>query len=367
VKVYPLLFEPVFKPKLWGDRRLEQLVGKKLPPNELIGESWEIADLQSGQSIVRNGPARGKTLRQIVVDWGDALVGGAKLVDGSFPVLIKFLTASKPLSVQVHPDQAMVNRRGGDCRIKNEAWYVVEAEQGACIYRGFKKGVDISKLRGAIDNGSVEDVLHRIPVRKGHAYYLPSGTIHALGAGVVVAEVQTPSDTTFRLFDWDRVDPITGVARALHIEDALECVSFAPVPLDLEKPQHLASVWTSITSLVRCESFVIERVRIVEGAEIEIPHHEMVIWIVLEGRGSIVCDGLDHPVGFGVGDTLLIPAGTSGAKVTTHASTMWLEVTVPIASSLAEFERLNKDALGRIGHGGSQYVPLTLPDRDRNG
>ncbi len=359
--VYPLIFEPIYKPKIWGARRLEGLVGKTLPGSDAIGESWELADLENGQSVVSCGPSKGKTLGELVGAWGEKLLGGAKLFEGRFPLLIKFLDASEPLSVQVHPDDAMAASRGGACRVKNEAWYVVDAEADGCIYRGFKAGVDAAGLRAAIEAGTVEAVLNRIPVRKGHAYYLPSGTIHALGAGVTVAEVQTPSDMTFRFFDWGRVDPSTGVGRELHVEDALSCVSFSPVPLETESPQHLASVWTAITSLIRCESFVIERVRIVEGAEIEIPHLEMVIWIVLEGRGSIRCDGIAEPVEFGVGDTVLIPAGVSGAKVTAHASTMWLEVTVPIGSTLADFDRPDSAALQQSQQDGGRYVELKLP------
>jgi len=364
MQVYPLIFEPILKPKIWGARRLEAIVAKALPGNDPIGESWELADLENGQSVVASGPAKGKTLAELVSTWGEKLVGGAKLFEGRFPLLIKFLDASQHLSVQVHPDDAMAKRRGGACRVKNEAWYILDATPDGCIYRGFREGVDEAALRSAIDAGTIESVLNRIPVRKGHAYYLPSGTIHALGAGVTVAEVQTPSDMTFRFFDWDRVDPATGVGRDLHIDDALACVSFSPVPPETESPQHLSSVWTSITSLIRCESFVIERVRMVEGAEIEIPHREMVIWIVLEGRGSITCDGVGDPVEFGVGNTVLIPAGVSGAKVKTSVSTMWLEVTVPIPSSLADFDRLDSAALQQAQQEGGRYVSLNLPPKD---
>ncbi len=361
--IYPLIFEPMLKPKIWGGRRLETLLGKRLGKEQAIGESWEIVDLGDDRSIVAFGPDKGRTLTEISRTWGSGLTGRAPLCDGRFPLLIKFLDATANLSVQVHPDQAMADRRGGEVRVKNEAWYVVDAAPGSSIYRGLRDGVDAEALRRAVDAGNIESVLNTISARKGHCYYLPSGTIHALGAGVLVAEVQTPSDLTYRLHDWNRTDPVTGKPRELHVEDALACVSLDSVPAHLEHPEHIASVWTSITSLVRCKSFVIERVRMVVGVEQEITYEEMVIWIVLEGRGTIHCDGLEEPAGFGVGDTVLVPAGLKNGRVQTQDDCMWLEVSIPIESSLAGFERPDRADLNAPPGVGDRYVPLNVPDR----
>jgi len=155
----------------------------------------------------------------------------------------------------------------------------------------------------------------------------------------LVAEVQTPSDVTYRLYDWERVDPATGSPRDLHIESALENLSLEPVPQGCENRSHVASVWTAVTSLVRCPSFVIERVRMVEGVEQPIPHAEMVMWMVLEGSGDVRCDDLKEPLGFRRGDTVLLPAALRNGVVRAHEVCTWLEVTVPIESSLAGFER----------------------------
>ena len=343
--IHPLVFKPILKPKLWGGRRLETVLNKKLPPGEPIGESWELADLETDVSVVASGPAEGARLSDMVRDWGPGLIGRAPLVDGRFPLLIKFLDAREALSVQVHPDAATARRMGGPVRVKHEAWYVVEADEGACIYRGLRPGAGRSDLREAITAGRVEEVLNRLPARKGHAYYLPSGIVHALGGGVLVAEVQTPSDVTFRLFDWGRVDAGTGNPRALHVEEGLGCVSTEPVPAEAEHPQHVASVWTSVTHLIRCPSFLLDRVRMVAGACQPIPVQEMVVWIVLDGTGSIRCKGLGSATGFGKGDTVLVPAGIEEAVVEAHQSAMWLEATVPIESSLAEFERPGRSEL----------------------
>lgn len=358
--VYPLIFEPIFKQRIWGGRNLETCVGKTLPVGASIGESWEIADLEDDQSVVRDGPARGQTLGALVNDWGTDLFGRAPLFESRFPLLIKFLDATDTLSVQVHPDEAMAARLGGRVRIKNEAWYIIEAEDDGCIYRGVREGVDARALRQAIDDGTVESLLIRIPVRKGHCYYLPSGTIHALGKGVTVAEVQTPSDITYRVFDWNRVDGSTGSPRELHIDLAMECISFNTGSIEEERVQHLAGMWTAITSLVRCPSFVIERVRMAEGVEQPIPHKEMVIWIVLEGRGHVTHDGSTDPVAFQRGDTVLLPAGLKSPHVLAEESCMWLEVTVPVRSSLAKFQRADTASLREPTTHAGAFVPLNV-------
>lgn len=362
VDVYPLIFEPIFKPRIWGGRKLESLFSKALPGQDPIGESWELADLEEDQSIATAGPAAGKTLGEIVRAWGTKLIGRAPLFDGRFPLLIKFLDARDTLSIQVHPNEAMAKKLGGRVRIKNEAWYVIDAEDDACIYRGLRDGIDASALKRAIDQRKVESVLKRIAVRKGHIYYLPSGTIHALGAGVVVAEVQTPSDVTYRVYDWDRVDPATGRPRELHLEQALQCISYDAGPIVGEESQHVASVWTAVTSLIRCDSFVIERVRMVEGVEQPIPYEEMVIWIVLEGRGQLTCDGCPKPIPFKAGDTVLLPAALGNGQVKTLEICVWLEVSLPVPSSLTGLERPAQETLRTPSGPADGFVTLRLPD-----
>lgn len=359
---YPLIFEPIFKRKIWGGRKLETHLNKRLPPDEPIGESWEVADLEDDQSIVASGPARGQTLGQVVREWGSDLLGCATLFDGRFPLLIKFLDATDTLSVQVHPNAEMATRLGGRIRVKHEAWYVLDAEETGFIYRGVRSGVDATELRRAIDQQHVEDVLNRIAVRKGQCYFLPSGTIHALGAGVTVAEVQTPSDITYRVYDWNRIDPSTGSPRELHLEEALQCVSFDPVPPETESREHVASVWTAVTTLVRSDAFTIERVRMIEGIDQALPYAEMVIWIVLDGAGRIAGDGFGDPIQFRAGDTVVLPAAMKNGRVQTSESCLWLEVTIPIRSSLEGFERPQREHM-RQTEPGSGFVQINPPTR----
>ncbi len=362
MNVVPLVFEPILKPKIWGGRRLETVLGKRLPPGVAVGESWEIADLEEDQSVVRFGPAKGRRLGELVKDWGADLLGRAPPVDGRFPLLIKFLDAADTLSVQVHPDDAMAARLGGSVRVKHEAWYVLDATPDGFIYRGVRDGVERHAFQRAVREKTVEASLRRLRAKTGHCFYLPSGTVHALGAGVLVAEVQTPSDITYRVFDFDRVESSTGRPRTLHIDEAMECMHFEPVPAECETPQHVASLWTSVTSLVRCPSFVIERVRMVEGVEQVIPYEEMMIWMVLEGSGEVHCKALGEPLRFQRGDTVLLPAALKDARVRTLAPSLWLEVSVPVESELKGFARPSRASLAPVAPG-STFVPLNISPR----
>ncbi|MCO6437832.1 MAG: class I mannose-6-phosphate isomerase [Phycisphaerae bacterium] len=360
--VYPVVFEPLLKSKVWGGRHLERLLGKTLPPDAPIGESWELVDLEGEVSVVANGPLRGTALPDLVREWGPALMGDVELIDGRFPLLLKFLDARETLSVQVHPDEETAQRLGGAVRPKNEAWYVVHANDDACIFRGARDGTTAEAFRAALESRGVGDLLCRIPVRAGHCYYLPSGVIHALGGGVVVAEVQTPSDVTYRLFDWDRIDPSVGGPRELHVEQGLGCARFDAGPYPEERQQHVASVWTTVTTLVRSPWFSVDRVRMVEGADQPVPlDRSFVVWMILEGRCRVRYGGGSSAVEFNVGDTVLLPAGLKEARVETLAPSMWLEVSVPLASTLAGLDRLDPAELA--SNKGGPFVPLRMPKK----
>jgi len=360
VIVHPVIFEPIFKQRIWGGRGLQGL-GKNLPGDAPIGESWELVDLESDQSVVRDGPAKGMTLRQLVETWGRGLLGDVPLFDGRFPLLIKFLDAASDLSVQVHPDETMARQLGEGVRVKHEAWYILDAQPGGVIYYGTAKNVSRNDFARAIADGKIVDLLNKVPVKAGQCYYLPSGTVHALGAGVMVAEIQTPSDTTFRVYDWDRVDPTTGKPRPLHIEQALACIHFGK-RIPKQERSHVVSVWAAVTRLVTCDPFLIERIRMQEGIEQEIPYESLVVWVVLEGSGEIHYPNRKDPLTFRAGDTVLLPAALKDARLKILEQAMWLEVTVPLPSDLAAFERPSSAEL-RGGHPGMvQVIPPTKRD-----
>jgi mannose-6-phosphate isomerase len=343
VNVHPLVFEPILMPRLWGGQALRTVLGKACPAGESIGESWELADLPQAASVVARGPLKGRSLRDLVGEWGRDLTGRAALFDGSFPLLIKFLDAREVLSVQVHPDADLAARLG--VRLKHEAWYVVGCTPQAVMYKGLKPGVSRDAFVKALQEGRCADLLNSIPVRPGQCHYLPSGTVHALGAGVLVAEIQTPSDVTYRLFDWGRTDPHTGRPRELHIEQALQCMHFGPPEESAQKRSHIGSPWTTVTRLVSCPSFVIEKVRMVAGVEQRMAYGEPVVWIILTGRGRIAYGARDQELSFAPGDTVLLPAALADGRVRLDEDAVWLEVTIPTESDLAGFPRPDRTSL----------------------
>lgn len=345
--LYPLRFEPIYKEKVWGGRTLQQKLGRKLPGDSQtpIGESWELADLgqssPSGggggqeRSIIGNGPLAGTTLHEAIRRYGQGLLGRLGLTPtGDFPLLVKFLDARENLSVQVHPSPAYTQRHP-DAHLKSEAWYIVDAQEDAVIYKGVHEGVSVQQFRRAIESDAVQQHMIEVPVKAGDCHYLPSGTCHALGAGILVAEVQTPSDTTFRVYDWGR----TG--RQLHIDQALECIRFGPPDVARqEQRSHIAGIFTTVTRLVTCEHFRIEKVRMSEGYEQELPYDQPAVWVVLQGAGRLVtthdsqtpqAGTRPQEVGFEKGQTLLIPAGLAPTHVALDRDTVWLEITFPQA------------------------------------
>lgn len=357
--VCPLVFEPIYRPKIWGGRNLSRLLDKRLPPEVSIGESWECADLEDAQSIVARGPARGSKLGDLVRDWGRSLLGRAQVMDGSFPLLIKFLDAAENLSIQVHPDAEAAARLGIAVRPKDEAWHILEARQDAAIYRGLRSGVTLQAFAAALekDPPSIVDLLHRIPVRAGDTFYVPSGTVHAIGAGVVVAEIQTPSDVTFRLYDWGRLRPKDDAG--LHLTEGLVCIRSRTDFASFEKKSHVTSAFTTVTRLVTCPSFILERVRFVGDIEQPIPYAEPVIWIVLEGRGEILY-GRNGVETFAKGDVVLLPAALKEPRLRTKADCVWLEVTIPAPSDLAEYDRPSADALRAPDGTPAAPIPLNV-------
>ncbi len=333
---YPLTFEPIYKEKVWGGRTLEKL-GRTLPgdANTPIGESWELVDMAqtsvSGggggaeRSVVANGPHAGKTFAQVIEDEGTGVLGNLPLTDdGGFPILLKFLDAQEHLSVQVHPSPAYAEAHD-DAYLKSEAWYVLDAAPDAVIYKGVHAGVTPEQFRKAIEQDSVEPLMISVPVKPGDCHYLPSGTCHALGAGVLVAEVQTPSDTTFRVYDWGR----TG--RELHIDQALACIDFGPPNVSRYEPNtKVKGAFADITRLVTCEFFNIDRYRVDTAQQQALAYSQPVVWMVLEGSISISCDAAPD-VNVSRGQTLYQPPGMSGADLRVEAGTTWLEVTFPQA------------------------------------
>ncbi len=326
VAPYPIVFEPILLEKVWGGRRLERL-GKSLPAGKKIGESWELADLGAtsvsgagggaARSVIASGMLAGKTLHDAVVMWKRDLMGGLSAENG-FPLLIKFLDANENLSVQVHPSPAYAAAHAG-ANLKTECWYILDAEPGSVIYKGIKAGVTRESFARHIKDGSVVDDLVAVPAVVGECHSLPSGTCHALGAGVLVAEVQTPSDTTFRVFDWGRK------GRELHIEQALECIDFGPAPAAAKLAKGKVS-----GQLVGTEFFRVFEAHLPAGGVVPLGESADGPRVLMVLSGSVsVRNGREDPVVAGAGTTALIPANlVASGQALAKAGTRVLVVTL---------------------------------------
>jgi mannose-6-phosphate isomerase len=284
-------------------------------------------------AVVSNGPLAGKSLHQLLAEHGPDIHGDVPLLPvagsdvGQFPILIKFLDAREDLSVQVHPDAEYARSHAG-AHLKTEAWYVLQHDPGSRILKDLRPGVSREQFKQGINAGTVESLIQAIPVKDGDCHFLPSGTIHALGGGILVAEVQTPSDTTYRVFDFNRIEPSTGKPRKLHVDQALECIDFSGKPPAPQQRSHVGGMFTTVSRLVTCPYFKLEKVRFAEGVEEPVPYDEPVVWMMLEGKAEVRVKG-GPTVQFTRGDTLLLPAAMSEPVIKTLSDCVWLEVTFP--------------------------------------
>jgi len=321
-QLYPLRFKPILRRYLWGGRRLQTVMGKSLGEGDDYAESWEVVDHGEDQSVVSAGPLRGLTLGQLVQEQGAALFGRHH-PQQQFPLLFKFLDAHRNLSVQVHPNNEQASRLDPPDLGKTEAWVIVHAEPGGTIYAGLKRGFDQAALERELDRGTTQLCLHSFEPQTGDCVFIPAGTVHALGAGLVVAEIQQASDTTFRLFDWNRVGP-DGMPRALHIEQALQVIDYDSGPVSPQIP--VSTRETGVERLVACDEFVLERRALVEPALIG-GDHRFHLLTVLAGQLAIDGDAARQPLS--MGETVLLPAVAGPVQVAPHPKTLLLDMYLP--------------------------------------
>ncbi len=227
MNLYPLTFKPIIKARIWGGNALNQRF-KKPDIGEAAGESWEVSGVEGDISIVANGPLKGRDLNQLIKEYGKELLGSNVIREfgSEFPILIKFIDAQRDLSVQVHPDDALAKERHGG-KGKTEMWYIMQSEPDARLLLGFDKSYTQAQYETHLTNKTLLDILHHEAVGKGSAYFIKAGTVHAIGAGIVLAEIQQTSDITYRVYDFDRVDS-KGMTRELHTELALDAIDYKP-------------------------------------------------------------------------------------------------------------------------------------------
>jgi mannose-6-phosphate isomerase len=319
----PLLrFNPILREYLWGGRRLGTELGKPIGDGSRYAESWEVVDHGADQSTVADGPLAGKTLHELVTQDGHAIFGRHHPRD-QFPLLLKFLDCHQTLSVQVHPNDEQAAKLNPPDLGKTEAWLVLATEPGSKIYAGLKPGVDRQTLERELARGNCEACLHEFEPRAGDCVLIEAGTVHALGAGLLIAEIQQASDTTYRLFDWNRVDR-DGKPRQLHIEQALDVIDYTRGPVNPITP--ISTGEHDIERLVQCDKFVLDRFRISE------PHtlpedSRFHILAVVDGAVSVTAKNENSK--FQRGGTVLLPATTRDVKIAPQGQAVLLDMYLP--------------------------------------
>lgn len=303
----PLLFEPHFRPQVWGGRRLESVLGKKLPPSGQFGESWELSAHPLHISRLRNQEFAGQDLATLWYQSKQQLWGPSQLAPPTFPWLVKFLDCEDYLSIQVHPDDRTASQFTPSERGKTEVWVIVSAEPGARVFIGLKPHVTREHLRHAIQTGQPETCLNVFTPRPGDIFFIPPGTVHSAGGGVVLAEIQTSSDATFRMYDWNRLDS-NGLPRPLHIEAAFHAIDWEPHVCGLiQNPRRMAAAGWECQVAASTQDFHVESWQIAPGTEVQVPGMGMTIVVVLSG--TIVLEANESPpMTLQRGETVLIPA-----------------------------------------------------------
>lgn len=303
--LYPLQFRPHFKQYLWGGRRLGDVLGKPIGDGPHFAESWEVVDHGEDQSVVANGPLSGRTLHSVVSENGLQLFGdSAPRIQ--FPLLLKFLDAQQNLSLQVHPDDVYGAAMDPPDLGKTEAWVVMHAEPDSIIYAGLKRGFDRHAFARELSRGTGHLCAHKIHPQAGDCIFIPAGVVHAIGAGLLIAEIQQASNTTFRLFDWNRVGD-DGQPRPLHLEQGLDVTDYQIGPIEPQRPTPTDRA--HVERLVECDKFVLDRWTVAGSPETEFTFpadNRFHIVTVLAGTAELNHVHVDQRLQRG--RTLLLPA-----------------------------------------------------------
>jgi mannose-6-phosphate isomerase len=318
--LYPLRFHPILRRYLWGGRRLASL-GKPLGPGDNCAESWEVVDHGADQSVVAEGALSGVSLGELVRQYPRQLLGRHAGFQ-SFPLLFKFLDANDRLSIQVHPDDVRAAKLNPPDHGKTEAWVILEADAGSYLYAGLRQGLDRETLRREIARRTCELCIERIEPRAGDCFFLPAGVVHALGPGLLVAEIQQSSDTTYRIYDWGRLGS-DGRPRQLHVEAALDAIDYSYGPVAAQQPQ---STGPGIERLVACDKFVLDR-RTVSAADCIGGDDRCHILAVVEGAVDIKGDPAGQPLKRG--GVVLVPAELGQVDLKSHGNSVVLDAYLP--------------------------------------
>jgi mannose-6-phosphate isomerase len=316
---YPLLFEPIFKERIWGGTKLKEILNKSFDGSQ-IGESWELSTVENDISVVANGAFEGMNLNQLIEKYPTEVLGikSIQYFGNNFPLLFKFIDAKEDLSIQVHPNDALAKERHNSFG-KTEMWYVMQADDNARLVVGFKDKTNKKEYQEHLENKTLVAVLNEAPVKVGDAFFLETGTVHAIGAGVLIAEIQQTSDITYRLYDWDRVD-VNGVGRELHTDLALDAINFEPTNTKLD----YEVVKNKSVNLVECPFFKTNILQISDIYNWKKTKESFTVLMCTEG--SFTINMLHFKAEFKKGDTILIPAIIDSFDIIGEASL--LEITI---------------------------------------
>jgi mannose-6-phosphate isomerase len=324
VTLYPLTFQPIFKERLWGGRNLASLYGKRLPPGLAVGESWEISDRPGDESVITNGPLQGKTLRWLMEQCPSELLGPRFPRPARFPLLIKIIDAQATLSLQVHPPAAVAAKLGGEP--KTEMWYVAHTGPAAELFVGLKKGVTRAEFERKLAGQTVAECFHRIAVRPGDAMFLPSGRVHALGAETVIFEVQQNSDTTYRVFDWNRLDR-GGQRRELHVPQSLASIDFSDFEPPLLPGGFVPGHPGLLRPLVNNELFDVNIRELGSGQVMPLTDGRMQILGLLKGAARL--EGETRSLALAAGEFCLVPASCARGGFALQGEGSFLQIYGP--------------------------------------
>jgi mannose-6-phosphate isomerase len=324
--LYPLRFEPIYQYRLWGGRRLADLLTAPLPGDGPIGEAWVLSDRDDHPSHVADGPLKGRTIGQLLKQFPEQMLGKLAGRFRRFPLLLKLLDAREMLSVQVHPGDAHTDLLPVGETGKTEAWVVLEAGTESRIYAGLKPGTTADDLRRSLTNGVVADDLTWFTPKPGDGVFLPAGTVHSLGGDVVVFEVQQNSDVTFRLYDWGHVDGKTGQPRALQVDQAIACIDFSEGAVGRVTPVVEATTPVERERLFQCDHFWLWRLRGQSPFTVGAAGAPRVL-VCIDGMGQVEHDGATYAVG--KGDVFLLPAVIGACVVRPQSAVSLLEIALP--------------------------------------
>lgn len=325
--MYLLEFKEISKEVIWGGNYLAASYLKPFDKTKTIGESWEICDLPNDNNIVLNGELKGRSLSSLVKEYGCRLLG-TKCKEDYFPLLIKLIDARDKLSIQVHPDEEYANKKHNK-HGKNEMWYVMDTEGEAKLLIGLKKNISKEDLKKAVYNKeNIEDMFNYFDIKKGDAFYIPNGCIHAILGNAVIAEVQTPSDVTYRLYDWKRVDK-NGKSRELHIEDSFNVIKDIDAgSLKSNKDNKVKETFLEINTVFSNEYFTVDEYIVSKNFSSKTNDESFEIIIVIDGSGTIESNINNNIIRLCSGKTVLIPASLGEYIINTDNSIKFLRITL---------------------------------------